>query len=481
MRSVNQKFKPFDTLYLEYVVAFPHSFCYTVIRKNRFIGKWVHRLNSVADIWQVVLGKLREELSETTINTWFDEVTDVDIKDRIFFLTCPNDFKRDMIDKMFAGQIKKALRDVFSSDFELTLLSGSEDRPKRADEAKKPVSLFETGDFTFETFVVGESNKLAHAAARAVADGVGSHYNPLFIYGDSGLGKTHLIYAIAHRFRQRTPDAKIVYIKGDDFLNEFVTLIRGGRGSEFRTKYRDADLLLVDDVQFVAGKEQAQNEFFHTFNTLYEAGRQIVLTSDRLPSEMTLLDDRLRTRFEWGLLTDVQPPDYETRVAIVKNKAAQRGFVIDDKSADYIARNVTANVRQIEGIINIIKAHRDLDKSKKLDDAEIEAIVREAVRKNNEAIPSPEAIIGEVARYFGFDEAVIKGPGRSRSVVNARNIAMYLIRSITGLSTIEIGKIFDRDHSTAVHSLDQVDAKLKSDPAFSQTIKDITLNINYKR
>ena len=438
--------------------------------------RWVSSLNSVADIWEVVLDKLREQLSATTINTWFDEVESVDMKDRTFFIVCPNEFKRTMIGNMFAKQILDVLRDLFSAECKLVLL----DRPETEGDDSRPVSLFEANDLTFETFVVGESNKLAAAAARAVADGASSHYNPLFIYGDSGLGKTHLIYAISHQFRMRLPNAKIIYIKGDDFLNEFISLVRANRGEEFRAKYRDADLLLVDDVQFVAGKEQSQNEFFHTFNTLYENGRQIVLTSDRLPSEMTLLDDRLRTRFEWGLMVDVQAPDYETRVAIVKNKAYQRGFVIDNKSADYIARSVTANVRQIEGVVNMINAHRELNK-KTMSDDEIEEIVREAVRKNNEAIPTPDAIITEVARFFGFDESIIRGPSRSRTVVNARNIAMYLIRNITGLSTIEIGKIFDRDHSTAVHSLDQVDAKLQSDPSFSQQIKDITLNINYKR
>ena len=434
-------------------------------------------LNSIADLWQAVLDKLRQELSETTINTWFDEVERVDLSERTFTIVCPNPFKRKMIEGMFSEHINAALRDLFSADIALSVVSGEE---SAREDAAKPVSLFDRDDFTFDTFVVGESNKLACAAARAVADGASAHYNPLFIYGDSGLGKTHLIYAISHPFRARQPSAKIIYIKGDDFLNEFIHLVRAGRGDEFRAKYRDADLLLVDDVQFVAGKEQSQNEFFHTFNTLYEAGHQIVLTSDRLPSEMTLLDNRLRTRFEQGLTVDVQAPDYETRVAIIKNKANQRGFVIDDKSADYIARNITANVRQIEGVVNLINAHRALYK-KAMDDDEIESIVREAVIKNNESIPTPDAIIAEVARFFGYDEAVIRGAGRSRQIVNARNIAIYLIRNITGLSTIEIGKIFNRDHSTAVHSLDQVNAKLQSDPAFSQTIKDITLNINYRR
>lgn len=433
-------------------------------------------LNSVSDVWTLVLNKLREELSETSINTWFDEVSQVHMVDRTFYIDCPNEFKREMIENMFGERIVSTLNDLFTAEFKLEVRDGKGPDPA----APRPPLLLVSDAFTFDNFVVGESNKLAYAAAHAVADGNGAHYNPLFIYGDSGLGKTHLIYAILHQFRKRLPLAKIVYIKGDDFLNEFILLVRQGRGDEFRAKYRDADLLLVDDVQFVAGKEQSQNEFFHTFNTLYEAGRQIVLTSDRLPSEMTLLDDRLRTRFEWGLMVDVQPPDYETRIAIIKNKANQRGFVIDDKSADYIARNVTTNVRRLEGVVNALKAHSELGRAD-LSDAEMEAMVRDAVRTNNEAIPTPDVIINEVARYFGFEESVIRGPSRSRQIVFARNIAMFLIRNITGLSTIEIGKIFDRDHTTALHSLDQVTEKLETDPTYSETIKNITLNINNRR
>jgi len=433
-------------------------------------------LNSVSDVWTMVLDKLRAELSETSINTWFDEVIDVHMVGRTFYIDCPNEFKREMIDTMFRERIIKTLNDLFSAEFQLEIRDGKGPDPTLP---QQPILLV-SDKFTFDNFVVGESNKLAYAAAQAVADGASAHYNPLFIYGDSGLGKTHLIYAILHQFRKRLPLSKIVYVKGDDFLNDFISHVRQNRGDEFRAKYRDADLLLVDDVQFVAGKEQSQNEFFHTFNTLYEAGHQIVLTSDRTPSEMTLLDDRLRTRFEWGLQVDVQPPDYETRVAIIKNKAIQRGFTIDDKSADYIARNVTTNVRRIEGVVNRLMAHTQLGRDD-MSEAEMESMVREAVRKNNEAVPSPDVIISEVARYFSTDEALLRGPNRSRQIVGARNIAMYLIRSITGLSTIEIGKIFDRDHTTALHSLDQVTEKLENEPAVSQAIKDITLNINSRR
>ena len=438
-------------------------------------------MNSVEDIWKIVLERLKQDLSETTISTWFDEVEIVSIKDRTLYLHCPNDFKRSTIESMFSDRIRDSLRDIYSADFDVKLLSSDESAALFQPEEKRSVSVMDSGEFTFDTFVVGESNKMAYAAARAVADGASDHYNPLFIYGDSGLGKTHLIYAIAHQIRARRPSAKIIYIKGDDFINEFIELVRAGRGSEFRAKYRDADLLLVDDVQFVAGKEQVQNEFFHTFNTLYEAGRQIVLTSDRPPSDMHLLDDRLRTRFEWGLLVDVQPQDFETRLAIVKNKAAQWGTVIDDDIARYIAENVTSNVRQLEGTMNKILAYRDLI-GREMDADAAHRAVEDFMKKNANLAPTAAMIIAETSRYFGIDEQVIKGSARSREVVNARQAAMYLVRRMTALSTPDIGREFGgRDHTTVLHSLDQIEKKMKSDPSFSQTIKEITININSKR
>ena len=439
-------------------------------------------MNSVADVWQVVLERLRAGgLAETAISTWFDEVEAVAIRDMTFYLCCPNDFKRGTIESLFLPNLKAALKEIFSADFDVKLLSAAERSALGQEKPKKPTSLLESGEFTFDTFVVGDSNKLAYAAARAVADAPAEHYNPLFIYGDSGVGKTHLIYAIAHQIRTTRPSAKIIYIKGDDFINEFIELVRAGRGSEFRAKYRDADLLLVDDVQFVAGKEQVQNEFFHTFNTLYEAGRQIVLTSDRPPSDMHLLDDRLRTRFEWGLLVDVQPPDFETRLAIVKNKAAQWGTVIDDDIARYIAENVTSNVRQLEGTMNKILAYRDLI-GREMDADAAHRAVEDFMKKNANLAPTAAMIITETSRYFGIDEEVIKGPSRSREAVNARQAAMYLVRRMTNLSTPDIGREFGkRDHTTVLHSLEQIEKKMKSDPVFNQTIKEITININSKR
>ena len=438
-------------------------------------------MNSVADVWDNVLKELKSELSETTIATWFDELEAVEIQGNTFILHCSNDFKKGYIESLFMKNIKAALHDIFSMDFEVKILDDPGFAEFNGESAGRQSDRFTSAEFTFETFVVGPSNKLAYAASVSVAEHPAKNYNPLLIYGDSGLGKTHLLYAIANVIRRNDPRAKIVYIKGDDFINEFIELIRAGRGNEFRAKYREADLLLVDDVQFVAGKEQVQNEFFHTFNTLYESGKQIVLTSDRPPSEMTLLDDRLRTRFEWGLLADVTPPDFETRLAIIKNKAALLGMDLPDRIANYIAQNVTANVRQLEGTINKILAYKDLLGSD-TDEETVTRAIQDMLRRSNEYVPTPETILDYICRFYGLEESVIRGQQRIRDAVQARQIAMYLIRSMTNLSLDEIGKQFDdRDHSTVLYSIQQVEKKMKKDPSFAENVKEIKTNLNARQ
>ena len=435
-------------------------------------------MNSVADVWANVLQQLKKDLSETTIATWFDELSAVDIRENTFLLYCPNDFKKRYIESLFLKNIKAALQDIFSIEFEVEILDEKGLAEFQGNAPKHQSERFTSAEFTFDTFVVGPSNKLAYAASQAVAEHPAQNYNPLLIYGDSGLGKTHLLYAIANVIRRNDQNAKIVYIKGDDFINEFIELIRAGRGSEFRAKYREADLLLVDDVQFVAGKEQVQNEFFHTFNNLYESGKQIVLTSDRPPSEMTLLDDRLRTRFEWGLLADVTPPDLETRLAIVKNKAAALGMDLPDKIASHIAENVTSNVRQLEGTVNKILAYKDLLGSE-ADEETVTRAMQDIIKSSREYIPTPDNILDYISKYYGVDKEVICGQQRVKDAVAARQIAMYLIRSITKLSVVDIGKVFDnRDHSTVLYSLKQVEKQMKTDPAFAETVKEIKANIN---
>ena len=433
-------------------------------------------MQSVSDIWTMILDRLREDLSETTIKTWFDETTVVALEGNELILHCPNAFKRTNIQDRFLPNIEAGLKDIFSADMSVVLLDDAALQQRQDPQETKTTSVMDSGEFTFETFVVGPSNQLACSAARAVADAPGQHYNPLFIYGSSGLGKTHLLYAIAHGIRQRSPSAKILYIKGDEFINDFVESVRSGKAGEFRVKYREADLMLVDDIQFVAGKVETQNEFFHTFNTLYESKKQIVLTSDRPPQEMALLDDRLRTRFEWGLMADVQQPVLETRVAIVKNKAANLGLILSNEVANYIANKITSNVRQLEGTVHKIKAFNDLGIG--IDQATVDRAIQDMIRSNEFTI-TPDNIIKEVCRYFRVEEDQIRGPSRSRDILNARQIAMYLIRRMTSLSLDDTGKLFGgRDHSTTLNGVTKVENRMKNDNTYAETVKAIITNIN---
>lgn len=425
----------------------------------------------------MILDRLREDLSETTIKTWFDETTVIALEGNELILHCPNAFKRSNIQDRFLPNIEAGLRDIFSSDITVRILDDDALRQRQNKEEAKPASIMDSGEFTFDTFVVGPSNQLACSAAQAVADAPGRRYNPLFIYGSSGLGKTHLLYAIAHEIRRQSPSARILYIKGDEFINDFIETVRSGRSmNDFRVKYREADLMLVDDIQFVAGKVETQNEFFHTFNTLYESKKQIVLTSDRPPQEMALLDDRLRTRFEWGLMADVQQPVLETRVAIVKNKAANLGLILDDSIANYIAGKITSNVRQLEGTVHKIKAFHDLNIP--IDQSAVDRAIQDMIRSNEFTI-TPDNIIKEVCRYFRLEEDQIRGPSRSRDILNARQIAMYLIRRMTSLSLDETGKLFGgRDHSTTLNGVTKVENRMKTDNTFAETVKAIITNVN---
>lgn len=425
----------------------------------------------------MILDRLREDLSETTIKTWFDETTVIALEGNELILHCPNAFKRSNIQDRFLPNIEAGLRDIFSSDITVRILDDDALRQRQNKEEAKPASIMDSGEFTFDTFVVGPSNQLACSAAQAVADAPGRRYNPLFIYGSSGLGKTPLLYAIAHEIRRQSPSARILYIKGDEFINDFIETVRSGRSmNEFRIKYREADLMLVDDIQFVAGKVETQNEFFHTFNTLYESKKQIVLTSDRPPQEMALLDDRLRTRFEWGLMADVQQPVLETRVAIVKNKAANLGLILDDSIANYIAGKITSNVRQLEGTVHKIKAFHDLNIP--IDQSAVDRAIQDMIRSNEFTI-TPDNIIKEVCRYFRLEEDQIRGPSRSRDILNARQIAMYLIRRMTSLSLDETGKLFGgRDHSTTLNGVTKVENRMKTDNTFAETVKAIITNVN---
>ena len=434
-------------------------------------------MNSAADIWDRVLSLMEQTMTNTTISTWFSDAEPVALEENRFILCIPTDFKKEIVESRYLPDIKKALFDLFSADLDVVILS-QEERGKYTKRDSASRFLPGTEDYTFERFVVGNSNKFAHAAAMAVAEHPAESYNPLFIYGESGLGKTHLLYAIAHTIHNAHPDYKIVYIRGDAFTNELIRAIREGKNQEFRDKYRSADVFLMDDVQFIAGRDSTQEEMFHTFNNLYEEKKQIVFTSDRPPKEMLRLEDRLKTRFEWGLLADIQPPDYETRVAIIKNKAIRMGVELPEEVLTYVAENITSNVRQIEGTVNKILAFRDLLGSN-VDAKAVTRAVRDMFKDTTDILPSADVIIEEVCKFYNIDEDALRGQSRTKNTSQARQIAMYLIRSMTKLSLKDIGKEFqNRDHTTVIHSIERIDKLSKSNPEIAEVIKDIRSNIN---
>ena len=432
---------------------------------------------SSAYVWAKVLNHMEEHLGAVPVSTWFDDAEVVELNEEQLILYSATEFRREIIRRRCTNYIQDALKEIFNSDAKL-IVFGDEELNAYKSKGEKKSSMDFNPQFTFDSFVVGPSNRIAHGAAIAVSNNPGQVYNPLFIYGPPGVGKTHLLYAIANGIRRNNPDANIVYIKGDQFTNELISAIKDGKNIEFRSKYREADLFLIDDIQFIAGKETTQEEFFHTFNKLYEENKQIVMTSDRKPSDMLTLEDRLRTRFEWGLIVDIQPPDYETRMAIIKTKAMSLGIDLSDDVCNYIAVNVTNNVRQIEGTVKKIMAYRDLN-NMPLDLPNVSRAIDDMFKNEGNALPTPNLIISQVCKFYSIDETILRGTLKNKGTAEARQVAIYLIRKLTNLSTPDIGKEFGKDHSTILHSVKKVETALKSgDENLQNHIRDITANIN---
>lgn len=432
---------------------------------------------SSAYVWAKVMRHMEERLDGTTLAAWFDDCEVVELTEEHLILYSPSDFRRDIILRRYSPYIQDALKEIFSSDARLIVYGEKEMEAFRSKD-KVNTGMDFNPQFTFDNFVVGPSNRFAHSAAIAVSNNPGQVYNPLFIYGPAGVGKTHLLYAIANGIRKKNANANIVYIKGDQFTNELIAAIQSGKNIEFRSKYREADLFLIDDIQFIAGKESTQEEFFHTFNKLYEENKQIVMTSDRRPSDMLTLEDRLKTRFEWGLLADVQPPDYETRMAIIKNKAASLGLDLSDEICNYIAVNVTTNVRQIEGTVKKILAYRDLN-NMPLDLPNVSKAIDDMFKTEGNALPTPSLIISQVCKFYSIEESVLRGTLKNKGTAEARQTAMYLIRKLTNLSLPDIGKEFNKDHTSILYSIRKVeDALKKGNEQLRDNIRDITANIN---
>jgi len=428
-------------------------------------------LNTMDNAFEVVKGRISEQLSEVAYNLWIRDLQITGLDGKTAYLHVKSEFKRDILEERYVPMICEAFSHVMG--FDVSVCITYDDDAGTPEPEQSDVEI----EYTFDNFIVGGSNKFAHAASLAVAANPANAYNPLFIYGSSGLGKTHLLYAISKEIRESSPDSNIVFVDGEAFTNELIDSINHATTQKFRDKYRQADVFMLDDVQFIGGKESTQEEFFHTFNTLYQSSKQIVMTSDRPPKEIKTLEDRLRTRFEWGLLADIQPPDFETRIAILKRKSEQLKLDMPMDVCEYIASRLKSDIRQLEGTVKKMNAKLIMDKEKP------SVILAQSVIKDilSDNLPLPvtiERIIAEVGRTLNVSPEDIRSSKRSANISKARQIAIYVVREVTQIPMIQIGEQFGgRDHSTIVYAIKQVDIQQAKDPNYRELINDILKNI----
>ncbi len=446
-------------------------------------------MESIKEAWSGVLSYLHDQpdISEVAYNTWIGCIEPQTIDGNSIVVSVRTNFQRGIISGQYADKIQAAIQAVFGIPFDLKILS-EEDQKKAVPEITPPANFPSaenmldknptTEEYSFENFVIGPSNKLAHAASQAVANKPAGDFNPLFIYGGSGLGKTHLMFAICNEIRRRDPSMRILVTKAEFMMTELVEAIRTNATKEFREKYRQVDMLLIDDIQFISGKQAMQEEFFHTFDELHQSGKQIVLTSDRPPREIATLEERLRTRFEMGLMVDIQPPDLETRIAIVKRKAQLLNMFISDEIVNCLASHLKSNVRQLEGAVRRMQAQCMLQ-----GEEPTLLIAQAAIRDiKNDSQPVPitvEKIVTEVARTLSVTPEDIRSNKRSTSISTARQVAIYVVRNVTSLPMEAIGEEFGgRDHSTIVYALQKVSKRMENETSFAGMIKDIIKNVS---
>lgn len=437
-------------------------------------------------VWSQVLTMLRERLSGPTFQTWFDgtRILKQDQHESLLYIYTPSHFVKNWIEKHYTTTIQNMIialtEQEFSIRFVTNLDEGESTSPQfdtdnqaqatqssefeqDSDQSSHDIDSSLIPRYTFESFVIGVSNRFAHAACLAVAERPAQAYNPLFIYGGVGLGKTHLMHAIGHYVKSRNPLAKVSYLSSERFTNEFITAIRDNRTESFRNRYRSIDVLLIDDIQFLANKEQTQEEFFHTFNSLHEAGKQIIISSDRPPREIPTLEDRLRSRFEWGLITDIQPPDLETRIAILQRKAKSDGLEIQEAVLAYIANQVDSNIRELEGALIRVIAYSSLvneDVS-----TELAAIaLKDIIQPNRPRVVTVTQVQKVISDHYGLRTEDLRGKKRTRDIAFPRQIAMYLTRELTDMSLPKIGEAFGgRDHTTVMHACDRIHEEIEKD------------------
>ena len=441
-------------------------------------------IDEINELWESVKASFIETktMSETHVDLWFGDltVTGLDMDEKKITVSTTSELKYEIIKNKYLGELKKRFSETLGFDVDIELvLAGKEEKPeqdqKKKDGIPQPSPSYNF-EYTFENFIVGNSNKFAHAACTAVAEHPAQNYNPLFIYGPSGIGKTHLLYAVTNKIKKDKPDVKIIYVKSEDFTNQFISALANASTGEFRNKYRSCDVLLIDDIQFIAGKVSMQEEFFNTFNALYEDHKQIILSSDRPPREMKTLEERLKTRFEWGLLADIQPPDLELRTAIIKKKAEQVGITLSDDVLSFLAENLRSNIRQIEGAIKKLGAISFLDgREITLENA------KECVSDLLDGQIPTESMINRcfnaIFTKYGVTKDELTGQKRTKEIVGARHIAIYLIRNTVEMSLPNIGKIFNRDHTTMMSSIENVEKRMKTDKSFKREIEELKKQI----
>ena len=440
-------------------------------------------MDSFDEIFDLVKEYCKTQMTDVAYNLWIKDIEPVRLTVDEAFLSVNSEFKQNIVSEKYKELLSKGFEGVLGFPVEVTIELTSA-APKKPVQEQKPLPepevVLEPGEYayTFDTFIVGSSNKFAHAAAMAVATHDIRNYNPLFIHGDSGLGKTHLLFAIMNEVKRRRPDAVVAYVKGEEFTNELISAIRSQTTPDFREKYRKVDYLLVDDIQFIAGRDSTQEEFFHTFNALHESGKQIVLVSDRPPKEIKTLEDRLRSRFESGLMADIQPADFETRIAIIQRKADLLKMDMPIEVAEYIANNLKSNIRQLEGAVKNIKANSLIYENKPITILMAQTAIRDILNDNQPIPVTISKIISEVGRTFNISEQDIKSNKRVANISRARQVAMYVIKEVTQMSMASIGDEFGgRDHSTVVYAISQTEKMMKTDSRLRETIEDITKNV----
>ena len=441
-------------------------------------------------LWSAALGEMQVALTKGNYDTWFKDTAIVSEEDDVFMIGVPNAFAREWLENKYRQQVRETLQRLLSRTVDvrfvnLTAASVRYDRPGPTTSAQTSSTAQEmalergreaavgqllNARYTFSNFVVGSNNRLAHAAALSVAERPGHSYNPLFIYGGSGLGKTHLMHAIGHAVIGRHPKKRVAYATSEKFTNEFINSIRAQKGEEFRERYRRIDVLLIDDIQFIAGKEGTQEEFFHTFNAIHEEGKQIVMSSDRPPKAITQLEDRLRSRFEWGLTADISAPDLETRIAILRAKAEAQNVAVPPPVIDFLAQRIVSNIRELEGALTRIAAYAALQAVPVTTQLAQEMLQNLLYNPHRKSL-SPERIVETVARYYGVPLEQIKGKARDRQVVVPRQIAMYLMREETEAPLLRIGEALGgRDHSTVLHGCEKIEREMAENDDFRRDV-----------